>query len=72
MKTRIPDNVCYDGQILLLTMAQTCNSLVKLHTAAAQDKEGFVYPCPDKMKHGAAYAMTAQPMMVTAFQPELF
>jgi hypothetical protein len=64
--------MCRDGSMMCLEAARGFTSLVTLHSKAFKHEGQVVYACPDPKRHSLAYQMTAQPMMVTAFQETLF
>lgn len=72
MKGDASEWICHEGKILTLEAAKHFSSLVRLHTAARDHDGHVVYACPNLMKHGQGYSMTAQPLVVMAFQDKLF
>ena len=66
------DNMCHEGITLTHRVAALSVRLVSLHRKAYNDPNGFIYACPDRMRHGKDYAATAEPHPNIATQPELF
>lgn len=66
------DASCPVGMRLAARLIYTCDALLKAKRAASGTFNDYIYACPDPAEHGEAYALTAQPMSVTAIQDELF
>lgn len=66
------DVMCNEGITLTHKTAALSVRLVSLHRKAYGDPNGFIYACPDRMRHGKDYAATAEPHPNVATQPELF
>jgi hypothetical protein len=66
------DRMCEEGITLTHKVAGESMRLIALHRKAYSDPNGFIYACPDRMKHGADYAKTAEPHINVAVQRELF
>lgn len=64
--------MCHTGAWLVIRSAIHYDSLVKLRIQASQLPGGCVYACPELSKHGAAYELTALPLVVTGIQGQLF
>ena len=71
-KAIIFDVMCPEGLALTHQVAALSVRLTTLHRKAYSDPHGFIYACPDRMRHGKDYAMTAEPHPNIATQPELF
>jgi len=66
------DVMCREGITLTHKAAALSTRLESLHRKAYSDPNGFIYACPDRMRHGKDYATTAEPHPNVATQPELF
>lgn len=66
------DNLCNEGVALTHAVAFASMRLVTLHRKAYNDPNGYIYACPDRMRHGEDYAKTAEPHLNVAVQEGLF
>lgn len=64
--------MCSKGAIMTLDAAYHFNDIVKLRIMAHTKHPGAIFACPDLTKHGATYALTAEPCQVVAIQGGLF
>lgn len=71
-KAMSPHDMCGAGLLLTLRAAMGYDDVIRLRIAAHSDKAGHVFACPDLMKHGRAYAITAPALHVTAMQDAMF
>jgi hypothetical protein len=55
----------------IIAVARAWDSNIALRLKAKRSGDPFVYRCPDLSKHSEAYAMTAEPLMVTGVQDRL-
>lgn len=71
LKTRDYSAMCAWCQSHVIEVARKWDSNIALRLKARKSGEKFVFRCPDLNKHGPAYAMTAEPLMVTGIQDVL-
>jgi hypothetical protein len=67
-----PLMMCKTGTVMTLNAANDLADIFRLRIAAHTKHPGAIFACPDLTLHGAAYALTATPYMVTAIQDALF
>lgn len=67
-----PEHLCLTGTVLVVKAAKEFDAVLAVKREAHKDPNGFVYACPEVSKHGEAYALAAQPLLVTGTQGELF
>lgn len=60
--------LCPWALMKLVEVARKWDSNIALRLKARRSGNDFIYRCPDLNKHGPAYAMTAEPLMVTGTQ----
>lgn len=65
-------SMCNEGVALTHAVAMSSQRLVTLHRKAYSDPGGYIYACPDRMRHGEDYAKTAEPHLNVAIQEGLF
>lgn len=63
--------ICGWARMKLISVAKLWDSNIALRLKARKSGERFIYRCPDLNKHGPAYALTAEPLMVTGTQERL-
>lgn len=71
VKARDNDLLCKWATVRILDIARKWDSNIALRLKARRSGGDFVYRCPDLNKHGPAYSMTAEPLMVTGVQDAL-
>lgn len=71
IKCHADDMLCKWATLRIVAVARSWESNIALRLKARRSGEQFVYRCPDLSKHGPAYAMTAEPLMVTGVQDRL-
>lgn len=64
--------MCNEGIALTHMLAQQSQRLETLHRRAFSDPGGYIYPCPDRSRHGVDYARTVEPHLNVAIQEGLF
>lgn len=72
MKARDQHGLCQHTTGLILTLAMTYADVIPRRLKIARTETPRVYSCPDLARHGRAYAMTAEPLIVVGVQDELF
>lgn len=72
MKADDQYGLCQHTSGLILTLARTYATVIPRRLAIGRTKIPRVFACPDLSKHGKSYAMTAEPLIVTGVQEELF
>lgn len=72
MKAHDQYGLCDHTTGLILTLAKTYASVIPRRLRAGRAAPSRIYACPDLTKHGKAYAMTAEPLIVTGVQDGLF
>lgn len=71
IKVHDQDQLCKWAAMKILAVARSWESNIALRLKARRSGEQFIFRCPDLNKHGPAYAMTAEPLMVTGVQDRL-
>lgn len=66
------DQMCDETKYAILMIAEKWDNNVGQRLAAKKGGKEWIYPCPDTSKHGAAYALTAEAVIVEAHQDQLF
>ena len=72
IKTRDQRALCDHTVGLILTLAITHAGVIPRRLTLRRKGETPVFACPDLSKHGQAYALTAEPLIVVGVQGELF
>lgn len=72
IKTRDKYALCDHTIGLILTLAVTHAGVIPRRLKLRRKGDLSVFACPDVSKHGQAYAMTAEPLIVVGVQGELF
>lgn len=72
VKTRDKYALCDHTIGLILTLAITHSTVIPRRLMVRRENKTAVYSCPDLRKHGMAYSMTAEPLIVVGVQGELF
>ncbi len=65
------DQLCKWTTIKILAIASRWDANIGMRLRARKSGNPFIFPCPDTSKHGEAYMMAAEPMMVTGVQERL-
>lgn len=71
IKTHDYSLLCKWAQMKMVDLARHWDSNIALRLKARRSGDNFIYRCPDIKKHGEAYSMTAEPLMVTGIQDAL-
>jgi hypothetical protein len=71
-KAADPYLMCRAGLNLTLRAADRYDLLISLRVKAHASEHDTVFACPDTSAHGSAYALTAQPLLVTGVQEGMF
>lgn len=66
------DDMCDETKYAILMIAEKWDNNVGQRLAAKRNGKEWVFPCPDVSQHGSAYALTAEPVIVTDHQDSLF
>lgn len=66
------DNLCEWAKLELIEVAVKWDNNIPQRLAARNSTKDHVFPCPDPNAHGAAYALTAEPVVVVAMTERLF
>lgn len=72
MKSGGVGELCREGALLTWECALLSTKLASLHRKAYDHPYDMIYACPDRTRHGADYASTAEPHMLSAMQDRLF
>jgi hypothetical protein len=59
------DLMCATAKASLVYAARRWNANIPARLAAKKSGEPYVYPCPNPNDHGAAYAIAAEPVIVS-------
>jgi hypothetical protein len=62
------DRMCGFTKIKLVAVARRWDANIGMRLKAHRSGEPYAYQCPDLSKHGEAYAMAAEPVMITGVQ----
>jgi hypothetical protein len=72
MKARDTDAMCRWAKGRIVDIAIRWDANIGMRLQAKRSDGVCVMPCPDVSKHGPAYALSAEPVMVTGFAERLF
>jgi hypothetical protein len=72
IKMSDPYMMCNAGILLTLKAAAGYDDVIRLRIKAHTRPGGHVFACPDLIKHGKAYSLTAPALHVTAVQDGMF
>jgi hypothetical protein len=72
MKVRDQRALCDHTVGLILTAAWNYDTVIPRRITAGRKKDPRVFACPDLSKHGKAYSMTAEPLIVSGVQDGLW
>lgn len=72
IKARDRFGLCDHTMGLVFTLTITYDSVIPRRLKVGRNGTPKVYACPDLSKHGSAYAMTAEPLIVVGVQDGLF
>jgi hypothetical protein len=71
LKGRDYDSLCEVTKSAIVEVAMKWDANIADRLAAHNGDGEYVFPCPDPNAHGPAYALTAQPCIVTDMQGRL-
>jgi hypothetical protein len=72
IKGREYAGMCEWTQAAVIEVAVKWDANIPGRLAAHHKGEGWIFPCPDPNAHGPAYAVTAEPCVVSGTQESLF
>lgn len=72
MRSNDYDAVCKWTKGRILHIANRWDASIGMRLKAKRSGDVHCYPCPDTSKHGQAYAMAAEPVLVVGFPDRLF
>lgn len=66
------DMMCDEAKSALVEVAVKWDNNIPQRLAARNSSKEHVFPCPNPNAHGAAYALTAEPVVVVGMTERLF
>lgn len=66
------DAMCSEAKAALIEVAVKWDNNIPQRLAARNSSKEHVFPCPNPNAHGAAYALTAEPVVVVGMTERLF
>jgi hypothetical protein len=70
-KTSDPKMMCTFGMTLVLSVADSYDSIIGLRVSAHGSDKVTVFPCPKPSVHGKTFELTAIPVVVVGYQDRL-